>query len=164
LLDVSGATGLQAVLVGGFHGSWYGLEDAEQLPLDDRTRAAGVVFGLDRDACAPMEIVRAIRWLADQSAGQCGPCANGMPAIAALLERSVVHRASVGARAQLERWSADLIGRGACHLPDGAMRFLRTGLTLFAEEFADHFRHGRCERCALPSTLVPASAQLRAAA
>jgi hypothetical protein len=80
------------------------------------------------------------------------------------LERSVVHRASVGARAQLERWSADLIGRGACHLPDGAMRFLRTGLTQFAEEFADHFRHGRCERCALPSTLVPASAQLRAAA
>jgi NADH:ubiquinone oxidoreductase subunit F (NADH-binding) len=111
-----------------------------------------------------MEIVRAIRWLANQSAGQCGPCANGMPAIAALLERSVVHGAPAGARRDLDRWSTDMIGRGACHLPDGAMRFLRTALAVFADEFAHHFRHGRCKRCALPSTLLPTTAPLRRAA
>ena len=32
------------------------------------------------------------------------------------------------ARQQLDRWSGDVLGRGACHLPDGAVRFLRSGL------------------------------------
>jgi NADH:ubiquinone oxidoreductase subunit F (NADH-binding) len=154
----------QGVLVGGFHGAWHRPADAATLPLDDRTRAAGVLFALDRRACAPMEIVRAIRWLANESAGQCGPCANGMPAIATLLERSVMRGASAGARRDIDRWSTDVVGRGACHLPDGAMRFLRTALTVFEEEFAHHFRHGRCGRCALPSTLLPMATPIQRAA
>lgn len=155
---------VQAVLVGGFHGAWYSPTDAASVPLDDRTRAAGVVFALDRRACAPMEIARVISWLAGESAGQCGPCANGMPALARLLEYSVTHRAPAGARNYIDRWSGDLIRRGACHLPDGAVRFLRTGLAVFREEFAHHFRHGRCQRCALPSTLLRSTTQVRQAA
>ena len=155
---------LQGVLVGGLHGTWHRAPDAADVVLDDRTRAAGVVFALDQHACAPMEIVRAIRWLADQSAGQCGPCANGMPAMASLLEQSVFQRAPSGVLAQVERWSGDLTGRGACHLPDGSMRFLRSGLSVFAKEFAMHFRQGRCQRCVAPPALVPADTRMRRAA
>lgn len=166
LLRATGAHSerVQAVLVGGFHGIWCRAADANDLVLDDRTRAAGVVFALERRACAVMEIVRVVRWLARESAGQCGPCANGMPAIATLLERCVTHKAPARARAQLERWSTDVTGRGACHLPDGAMRFLRTGLNVFATEFTHHFRHGRCPRCADASTLLPAAPRRRRAA
>jgi hypothetical protein len=36
-----------------------------------------------------------------------------------------------------------VVGRGACRMPDGAVRFLRSALTAFAHEVALHQR-GRC--------------------
>ena len=47
------------------------------------------------------------------------------------------------ARADLERWAGLVTGRGACHHPDGSVRFIRSALRVFAAEAGLHER-GRC--------------------
>jgi NADH:ubiquinone oxidoreductase subunit F (NADH-binding) len=152
---------LRAVLVGGYHGLWVDAAAIPSVTLDDASLAAhggglgsGIVVALPKSACAVTEVTRTMRWLADESAGQCGPCANGLPAIATLLEELAAGRAGPGVHERLARWSDQLAGRGACHLPDGATRFLAAGLRVFAAEFADHQRHGPCRAChRRPTTL-----------
>jgi len=167
ILDAAGGRTepLQAVLVGGFHGGWIADTEIASARLDVAALRAGVIIALGESACAPREIANVMAWLAGQVAGQCGPCANGMPAIASLLSQVVDGTSAPGAHAQLLRWSADVSGRGACHLPDGAVRFLADGLELFAADFAQHARNGPCRACRSPSVLLPVpAARGRAAA
>lgn len=63
-----------AVLVGGYHGTWIPTAQAAQLPLDAGTLGAGVLATLPADRCGLTETARVLRYLALQSAGQCGPC------------------------------------------------------------------------------------------
>ncbi len=151
---------LRAVLVGGCHGVWIAGEEIEATTLDDIGLArhggrlgAGVVVALGRSACPAQELARTVGYLAEQSAGQCGPCRNGLPALADLLAAMVAGRAPRDSRRRLERWSRDLIGRGACHLPDGSVRLLESGLRVFAAELADHEREGPCLACRRNPTL-----------
>lgn len=158
---------LRAVLVGGFHGTWLPA-DHGSITLDDESLgrhgarlAAGVIVALGESACPVQELAQTMAWLADQSAHQCGPCANGMPALAGLMAALAAGRAPREYRQRLKRWCAQVPGRGACHLPDGAVRFLSTGLTVFAEELADHVAHGPCDACAAPVTLAVAVPRAR---
>jgi NADH:ubiquinone oxidoreductase subunit F (NADH-binding) len=173
LAAAGGATEpLQALLVGGYHGAWIAEQDLAALRLDDvslaqhgATLAAGVIVALGASACPAREIAGAMHWLAGQIAGQCGPCIHGMPAVADLVGRVVAGTAPPGWHEQLTRWCSDLEGRGACHLPDGAMRFLASGLHAFGAEFADHAGHGPCDDCHRPRTLlVPPALKTAAAA
>ncbi len=155
---------LRAVLVGGCHGVWIPGDEIERVTLDDVGLAghggslgAGVIVALGRSACPARELARAIGYLAEQSAGQCGPCRNGLPALAELLAAIAGGRALPGATRQLDRWSRALPGRGACHLPDGAVRLLRSGMRVFAGELAAHQR-GPCPACRRPPTLTLAAA------
>jgi NADH:ubiquinone oxidoreductase subunit F (NADH-binding) len=162
LAAAGGATeDTQALLVGGYHGRWVPEHELAALRLDGANLAAGVVVALGASACPARELARVVRWLAGQIAGQCGPCANGLPAVAGLLDRLVGGTAPAGAGEQLVRWAGDLEGRGACHLPDGAMRFMTSGLRVFAPDVADHARHGPCDACHRPPVLavpIPATA------
>ena len=79
---------LRAVLVGGYYGSWLdggadvsGL-DHESLRAHGAGLGAGIVLALPADACPAAEVARVVRWMADQNAGQCGPCVLGLDAIA----------------------------------------------------------------------------------
>lgn len=151
---------LRAVLVGGYHGVWIPADQIDAVTLDDVHLAsfggslgAGVVVALGRSACPIQELARTIDWLASESAGQCGPCANGLPALADLLAAMAAGRAPGDARRRLARWSTDLLGRGACRLPDGAVRFLQSGVSVFAHELAQHERKGPCHACARLPTL-----------
>jgi len=151
---------LRAVLVGGCHGVWIAGGELERVTLDDVGLApyggslgAGVIVALGQSACPAQELALAIAYLAEQSAGQCGPCRNGLPALAELLAAAARGRALPGAQRQLERWSRDLPGRGACHLPDGAVRLLRSGMRVFARELAAHER-GPCAACHRTPTLA----------
>ncbi|MGH3175760.1 MAG: NADH-ubiquinone oxidoreductase-F iron-sulfur binding region domain-containing protein, partial [Streptosporangiaceae bacterium] len=77
-------------------------------------------------------------------AGQCGPCLNGLPRIAAALAELAEpgnHRRQT--LADLNRWSGLVEGRGACHHPDGTVRFVRSALTTFGPEIHRHAR-GSC--------------------
>jgi NADH:ubiquinone oxidoreductase subunit F (NADH-binding) len=162
---------LRAVLVGGFHGVWVAAEQIASVKLDDEglarhggSLAAGVIVALGRSACPVQELARTMAWLADQSAHQCGPCANGLPALAGLVSAMAAGRAPPDGYDRLARWTKDVAGRGACNLPDGAVRFLASGVSVFADELAEHVRRGPCRACARPATLATAPKIRRRAA
>lgn len=149
--SVPSATGpVQAVLAGGYHGTWLPATDAARLPLAGAAlgpfgaaAGAGVLAALPAGRCGLAEAARVARYLALESAGQCGPCFNGLPRIAAALEHLAGPRPDRRARADLERWAGLVTGRGACHHPDGSMRFVRSALRVFAAEAGLH-EQGRC--------------------
>ena len=140
----------QAVLVGGFHGTWLPQAAITNLTLDNQALkqhgaavGAGVIAALPADRCGLSEAARVVRYLAAESAGQCGPCLNGLPRIAAALSQLAGSGHHSQVRADLERWSGLVTGRGACHHPDGTVRFVRSTLTVFAKEISLHAR-GHC--------------------
>ena len=157
---------LQAVLFGGYHGAWLTEAEAVSARLTNAdlrpkgaSLGAGVVVAFPASACGVAETARVMRYLAAESAGQCGPCAFGLPAIAEALAELAGPGQSTGQRRLLERWSGMVENRGACHHPDGAMRFLRSSLRVFAGEFELH-AVGRCTaRSTVPVLPLPSSAR-----
>lgn len=144
------ATGIGAVLVGGYHGVWLPTEKALRLRLDNQSLGpagasvgAGIVLALPGNRCGLTETARSVRYLALESAGQCGPCLNGLPRMSAALTALVRGRAPRGTRDDLERWAGLVTGRGACHHPDGTARFVRSALQTFASE-VDRHQRGVC--------------------
>ena len=141
---------VQAVLVGGYHGAWLPAAEAASLPLANAALrplgaavGAGVLAALPADRCGLAETARVARYLALESAGQCGPCFNGLPRIAAAMAHLAGPHPDQRARADLERWAGLVTGRGACHHPDGSARFIRSALRVFAAEDGLHEK-GRC--------------------
>jgi NADH:ubiquinone oxidoreductase subunit F (NADH-binding) len=157
-----GASGrVRAALVGGYAGTWIdggllngvALSD-EHLAPHGASLGAGVVALLSEDACPAAETVRVASWLAEQGAGQCGPCLNGLNALAATLEQLLQGSAQGNSAKRIERLASLTRGRGACGHPDGAVRFVLSAVQVFSEEFADHARHGPCDACARPAELA----------
>jgi NADH:ubiquinone oxidoreductase subunit F (NADH-binding) len=129
-------------LVGGYFGRWFATTDASSLELTPDVLGAGAIVALPESTCAVAECARVVGYLADESAGQCGPCVHGLAAIAdAVAEDSRRDR-----RPDIRRWADMVEGRGACRHPDGAARFVRSALDVFAEEFDRHVRHRGCGR------------------
>jgi NADH:ubiquinone oxidoreductase subunit F (NADH-binding) len=183
VLALAGGTselgGIQAVLAGGYFGSWLPDGVALDTPATpDALRAAGASFGagifliLPAGGCGLAETARVVRYLAGQSAGQCGPCLHGLPAIAEALEQVAFGGQGVGGRGahgQALRWLHELCGlvegRGACHLPDGVSRLAASALRVFADEVRRHER-GPCPAArgrsafAVPVASMPAGFQL----
>jgi len=143
---------LQAVLLGGYHGTWLTAAESGSARMSRSDLAdfgaspgAGVVVALAHGTCGLAEISRVMDYLARESAGQCGPCLNGLPRIAAQAHSLAFSGTDRGAVEELQRLSNLVVGRGACHHPDGSMRFLGSGLRVFAGEVALHLE-GRCTR------------------
>jgi NADH:ubiquinone oxidoreductase subunit F (NADH-binding) len=143
---------LQAVLLGGYHGSWLTAEEAASVTMSKSDLAAygaspgaGVVVALAEGVCGLAELSRVMAYLAQESAGQCGPCLNGLPRIAEQVRSLAFDGTDAAAFTELQRLSGLVVGRGACHHPDGSVRFLRTGLRVFADEVAMHLDR-RCSR------------------
>ena len=160
LLDLSAAG---AVLVGGYHGAWLPAAQAAGLTLSNAQlrpvgafTGAGVLAALPADRCGLIESARVARYLALESAGQCGPCLNGLPSIAAAMAELADARPHPRVLDDLGRWAGLVEGRGACHHPDGTVRFLRSALRVFGPEIRLH-QQGRCSAAtARPFLPVPA--------
>jgi len=146
---------IRAVLLGGYAGTWIDGSAIGRLALADGSLerygarlGAGVVALLSREACPVAETARVTRWLAQESAGQCGPCVHGLHALAsAIAELATGVGPAEDAPRRIERLAGLVRGRGACTHPDGTARFALSALEVFAEEFADHAYNGRCDRC-----------------
>jgi NADH:ubiquinone oxidoreductase subunit F (NADH-binding) len=104
-----------------------------------------VVAALPVDRCGLLESARVLRYLALESAGQCGPCLNGLPRIAVAMADLAAGRAEPAVLGALRRWAGLVTGRGACHHPDGSVRLLASTLATFGDEVELHLA-GRCSR------------------
>jgi NADH:ubiquinone oxidoreductase subunit F (NADH-binding) len=141
---------LRAVLIGGYHGTWL---SPEELPIARLSRSAlkplgatpgaGIVHALDNSECGLGRTAEIAGYLADQSARQCGPCLNGLPKLAALLDELAFGRASDDLVREVRRIVRLVDGRGSCRHPDGTARMVRSALHTFAGDIELH-RQGRC--------------------
>ena len=73
-----------------------------------------------------------ISYLADQSAGQCGSCVYGLRAIADAV--GALAGGAASERDQVLGWCSEVRGRGACHHPVGAVRFVESALRVFGRD------------------------------
>jgi NADH:ubiquinone oxidoreductase subunit F (NADH-binding) len=148
LLRLAGVGFRAGVLLGGYHGAWWAGGDVpvahEALRAHGATLGAGIMLVLDDRTCPIGELYRVSAWLAAQSVRQCGPCMFGLPAIADDL------RCLAGGEmtdwTALERHLAVVPRRGACAHPDGAVRFVASGLRAFWSDVETHRDRGHCGR------------------
>jgi NADH:ubiquinone oxidoreductase subunit F (NADH-binding) len=142
---------LTASLVGGYFGGW--TRDPGHRLTAANGLGAGVVVAFPAAACGVRESARVTRYLADESAGQCGPCVHGLAALASGLEQ-IARAQGRDHRDRLVRWAGQVATRGACRHPDGVARFVVSTLSVFDEELTLHLRKGRCtgrDRFVLPT-------------
>jgi NADH:ubiquinone oxidoreductase subunit F (NADH-binding) len=155
-----GSEEIGAVLVGGYAGTWLTGVAIERVSLDRAGMAAvdGIVgcaalTALPAAACGVGETAGVMRWLASETAGQCGPCVFGLEAIAAVIEDLWQGTSQGDAVARLVGWAGDVEGRGACRMPDGAVRFLRSALVAFHDDVRTHGRGRPCRNVSRAMTL-----------
>jgi NADH:ubiquinone oxidoreductase subunit F (NADH-binding) len=156
---------VQAVLVGGYFGTWLPAGQAAALEYSGPGLAvaganpgAGVLALLPSTSCGLAETARVLEYLAGQSARQCGPCRFGLPATAEDFAQLAFGRCDRAARERLERHVALLPGRGACKHPDGAARLAASALHTFAHEVRRHLSAGPCPAALQAPPLLPAPA------
>ena len=133
------------VLVGGFHGMWAAPGQLVQATVGRaRLRAMGLALGAGvvvvpaAGDCPVATTAQIVGYLAGSSAGRCGPCLNGLPALSLSLDRL----ASSSGRPQdvdrLVELGRVIERRGACAHPDGTVRLVRSLLTACPDEVAAH--------------------------
>jgi NADH:ubiquinone oxidoreductase subunit F (NADH-binding) len=157
--SLSAATGLagsalahtRGILLGGYGGAWVSPQVFGDLPLSERaarkagaTLGAGVIAPLPRDVCPLAEMAHVVRYMERQGAGQCGPCVHGLAELAENLELLAFGGRGEALLERIMEVCTLVEGRGACRHPDGVVRFVRTGLEVFAPEVASHQRRGPC--------------------
>ncbi len=145
------ADGIQAVVVGGYFGTWAAAEDVWALPLDPvLMKSTGLTFGcgivglLPVDACGVSVTARIMGYMAGESAAQCGPCMYGLRSLGEATARVATGRAGADDLGRIEQLTEQTAGRGACHHPDGAVQLMVSALNVFGDEFRHHARTGRC--------------------
>ena len=137
---------VQAALLGGAAGTFVPATRAQSMPLKLGAIdfGAGVVALLPSSHCGVAATAEMLTSMAAFSAGQCGPCRAGLPAIAGSARRLATGQGDGREVARLRRWAAMVDGRGACHHPDGAAAFVRSATDTFASDFKSHDRGFGC--------------------
>lgn len=153
VLDLCGAQAGDGVLMGGYHGAFLGPEAAMSVQVSraslkaaGATLGAGIIMPLGGRTCPLGEAVRVARYLAAESAGQCGPCRLGLPDIAGALAELLREGDNKEALAILNRAVRLAHGRGACSHPDGVSRFVLSAIATFTADLAAHQASGGCGR------------------
>ena len=131
-------------LIGGFHGAWapWGMLASVRISVDGM-KSLGVPLGagvvVSTPECPVVFTTKIVDYLAGQSAGRCGPCFNGLPALAAALGAVADGH---GGTARVEELAGLVVRRGACAHPDGTVRLVRSLLSAFHQEVAEHATGG----------------------
>jgi NADH:ubiquinone oxidoreductase subunit F (NADH-binding) len=143
---------LQALLVGGYFGAWLPVRAAWPVPMTHASLkaaggalGAGIVIALPAAACPIAETARVVRYLAEENAGQCGPCVFGLPALADALGDLAYCGGRNGAVSRVAKLLPLIERRGACRHPDGATQLVRSLLRAFPGDAHWHERAGSCD-------------------
>ncbi len=151
LLDAAGefSPAAETVLVSGLGGFFLTMAEARRAEWSTRGLAPfggsvgpGIVDVLDPRLCPLGTVDRFLSYAAGESAGQCGPCMFGVPAVAENWRELVAHPTQ-GSHDRLQARAGLLPDRGACRFPDGVGRFTRSALRVFGSHIAEHAR-GQC--------------------
>lgn len=139
---------VDAVLIGGYFGRWLPADPdleltSQALKAQGGSLGARAIVPLPRSVCGLAEAANVVSYLARQSAGQCGPCVFGLPALSEALGALRDGRHSDEARRRIRLLDRQIARRGACHHPDGTLGFVRSALDVFAHEVELH-RRGAC--------------------
>ncbi len=153
----------RALLIGGYFGTWVSAADAATLTLAEADLGgrgahigAGAVTVLPASSCGVVETARVVRYLAGESAGQCGPCVHGLAAVAdSLAALAGPEPVDERDRQRLTTRLTHVTGRGACRHPDGAARLVGSALAVFADEVGRHLRGRHCGAAARELLPVP---------
>ncbi|WP_431683055.1 NADH-ubiquinone oxidoreductase-F iron-sulfur binding region domain-containing protein [Kitasatospora sp. KL5] len=169
LLGMFGMDIGQGVLTGGYHGTWLTPEAAGKALVSRQSMqalggalGAGAILPLPHTTCPLGEALRVARWMADETAGQCGPCYLGLPAVVKALE-AVVRGGGRAALDVLETRMRAVKGRGACSHPDAAARFVISALEVFDEDLQMHsyqYGCGRTVQDVLPMPVVESAGSI----
>ena len=169
VLDAAGGTTSPpaGALIGGYFGTWLPASSLAELPLDEETLrreyggslGCGVLAVLPAGACGITEAARILGYLAAESAGQCGPCVNGLSALSETMDRIVAGDAVPTDVDRVRRWAGLVRGRGACHHPDGAVDQLTSALTVFADHLGAHLVGVPCPGTRLHAFASPGRAR-----
>ncbi|MFF3595900.1 NADH-ubiquinone oxidoreductase-F iron-sulfur binding region domain-containing protein [Kitasatospora indigofera] len=159
----------QGVLAGGYHGTWLTPAAAARAVVSRESfrslggaLGAGAVLPLPDTTCPLGEALRVARWMADETAGQCGPCYLGLPALVKALEE-VVRGGGRAALDAVETRMRAVTGRGACSHPDAASRFVASALEVFDEDLQLHsyqYGCGRSVQGVLPMPVVESAGSI----
>ena len=141
----------RAVLLGGYEGTWLPWSVIRDLPVERHRLAAqgvslgcGVVAVVSSASCGLGETGRLLRWLSSQSAGQCGPCINGLPRLAAQFDDLLDGRLRRRDLKSMRLLLSSLRGRGDCGHPTGVVTLVESALDTFDEELTRHLRGETC--------------------
>lgn len=148
-------------LVGGYFGSLIPKDmlmnsylSAPQMKESGHSLGAGVIALSDR--CPVVETSEIISYLASQSAGQCGPCYMGLPRLASLWSELISGKVTSSQVALIDGVASQIIGRGGCSMPDGAVLMSRASIAYFKSELLKH-QGGNCSYGKLRGRLIPST-------
>jgi NADH:ubiquinone oxidoreductase subunit F (NADH-binding) len=103
---------------------------------------AGTVHVLGADDCPLEHVSGVLDYAAGESAGQCGPCMFGVPAVAADFALMTSGRADRHVVQRLRGRLGCFLGEAPCRFPDGVAGFARSALRVFASEVDVHLAGG----------------------
>ncbi len=131
--------------VGGLSGGWLTASEAASarwstayLSRFGLRTGPGVIEVLSEAECPLHRVVQLLEYAAGESAGQCGPCMFGVPAVAADLRALATSSADPDTFARLRTRLAQLPDRGACRFPDGVAGFTTSALRAFGAHLEAH--------------------------
>jgi NADH:ubiquinone oxidoreductase subunit F (NADH-binding)/ferredoxin len=153
VLQLAGAPPLpQGVLTGGYHGKWIdptrvneAVVSRNSLDQVGGSLGAGAILPIGQGTCPLGESLRVAQWLAGESAGQCGPCYLGLPAMARGLE-DILNGGGPAALEALKQVAQNVKRRGACSHPDGSAMFVESTVGAFTDDLAAHVLGNGCGR------------------
>lgn len=153
VLQLAGAPPVpQGVLTGGYHGKWIDAATVDEAIVSRNSLqqvggslGAGAILPISQDTCPLGESLRVAQWLAEESAGQCGPCYLGLPAAARGLE-DILNGGGPAALEAVKQVARNVKRRGACSHPDGSAMFLESTVKAFTDDLAAHVLGNGCGR------------------
>ena len=132
-------------------GTWLEGDTAWQVPFErtalecvDAQPGCGLVGVLPHGACGLVETARIVRYMAGESAGQCGPCVSGLPLIGRACDDLGEGKLRRRGLRRLRSLCGLVFGSGACSHPDGVARLVQSTLDVFEDDVVRHLAGRPC--------------------
>ena len=118
--------------------------DFEALVAAGSALGTGAIVVIGEGTCMVDVTRRTARFFAHESCGKCTPCRVGAMRILDLLESIEAGRGEPGDVQRLSSLCDGIVGHTFCPLGDALVAPIRSSLALFADEFEQHIKYGRC--------------------